>query len=217
MNYRQQLKNNLIKTWGREPTSLDDLAECCIAVINQWLTDNGEDNRVVGFSWDIRLDKSVSNSHNCPINGDTNWDRDPDKPLGYPGYYGRVWIRYANKIASFGSKPFESTLTYPGTGGGGSYGGPWQAINALRYDRHGYATGPDLYPVPKIYSWDYKFFIHDFEGLEHWINWLILQDKSYATHRYTWQDPKIKQADLDFMHGKWDWTVAACIVECIED
>jgi hypothetical protein len=36
----------------------------------------------------------VSNSHDCPVGGVTNWgNRDPDAPTGYPGWQGRMdWV-----------------------------------------------------------------------------------------------------------------------------
>lgn len=199
VGHKRELKNKLIEIWGREPESLDDLADCCIAVINQWFVDKREDNKVVGFAWDIWYDPKVSNSHNCPIDAETNWNRTDDKPLGYPGFYGRVWIRYAKPVSSSGFNAFQSTLTYPGTGGGGAYGGPWASLSKVRYQKHGNRKGPDMYPAPAIHSWDYCFFVQDFEGIMHWINWLILQDKPYKQHIYKWEDPNIKLADLEFI------------------
>ena len=40
----------------------------------------------------MRFNELVSNSHNCPAGGVQNWRRDPLRPLGYPGFAGRlVW------------------------------------------------------------------------------------------------------------------------------
>lgn len=39
----------------------------------------------------VNFSERCSNSHNCPINGVTNWEnRDNDKPTYYPGWIGRI-------------------------------------------------------------------------------------------------------------------------------
>ena len=87
-----------------------------------------------------------------------NWWRKKDVPDGYPGYQGRVWIRYRHKPQGFKSSDnFRETLTYPGTGGGGGYDGPWQHISSLRWQNKD--------PGIAVYSWDYHFFLSDFPEL----------------------------------------------------
>jgi len=41
----------------------------------------------------MRWSDNVSNSHSAPHNGVTNWDRDKEQPLGYPGWHGTMTIR----------------------------------------------------------------------------------------------------------------------------
>ena len=63
-----------------------------------------------------------SNSHSCPRGGETNWHRDQDKPLGYPGWKGRIDFEIeSNNRGGFGSRYFEGTSICTGTGGGGIY------------------------------------------------------------------------------------------------
>jgi len=146
MNYKKIRKENLLKLYGHEPTSLDDLARCVIAMIETHTDRKKRDVKVAGFSWEIHYDPCISNTHYAPVGGETNWGGEKKHiPRNYPGWYGRVWIRYEKDYDMFGSDPFESTLTYPGTGGAGEYDGPFKRKNggALR-------------------SWDYRFFEDDF-------------------------------------------------------
>lgn len=51
--------------------------------------------RLLEFSeFTLTWNDCVSNSHSCPVNGVTNWGvRDPDAPIGYPGWEGRAdWV-----------------------------------------------------------------------------------------------------------------------------
>ena len=87
MNFKRKIKDNILKINGGEPRSLDELVSCVIKVINTVTP-------VKGFAWDIRKGE-VSNSHDCPMDGVTNWSRsDTSLPTSYPGWCGRVWIRY---------------------------------------------------------------------------------------------------------------------------
>ena len=198
MNYKQRELNKSIKLFGKEPANLDELGEFCIKIIDSQL----KDSRVLGFKWDIRYDSHVSNSHDCPIIGVTNWRREDDKPKGYPGFSGRVWIRLSEEIDSFASDLFWKTFTHPGTGGFGSYSGPFTWISNCYFKRFGH--GNSTYPKPVIYSWDYRFFLPDFPLILEYVNnyrpWLILQDKSPDfQHIFEWYDAETLEADNLFI------------------
>lgn len=216
MSAKQQIKNRMLEIWGGEPQTLDELAQCVIAVINcqsqsRWNPKSSKLVRVAGFQWDVHW-SDVSNGHECPINGQTNWEgRDKTAPRSYLGWAGRVWIRYDPGPETFGSDPFRATLTYTGTGGFGGYGGPWERISQARYEAHGHGCSPDFYPEPKIYSWDYRFFAADWPGpggvIEKQQMWDRLGDKPSQQfhHRFLWEDPEIREKDHEFMrqrHGK---------------
>jgi hypothetical protein len=72
----------------------------------------------------------LSNSHNCPIGGVTNWGGSPDKPRGYPGWKCRMACRIKTGAYTFrkmkffedmlGSDYFTETTLNTGTGSGGS-------------------------------------------------------------------------------------------------
>lgn len=67
----------------------------------------------------------VSNSHDCPHNGVTNWGgRDTLKdgtlaPRGYPGFSGSITFKTSHEPYSFASNILEGTRIHTGSGGGG--------------------------------------------------------------------------------------------------
>jgi hypothetical protein len=75
---------------------------------------------------DLHWSNCVSNSHSAPHNGVTNWSkRDEDKPVGYPGWKGRIEYKISHDLPSFGSDLMEGTRIHTGTGGstnGTNYG-----------------------------------------------------------------------------------------------
>jgi hypothetical protein len=208
-------KEHILKTYGREPETLDELARCVIYMINS--QENGDvfDRRkrsqpkmykVAGFAWDVHYSDMVSNSHSSPEGYPQNWSRKEDAVKGYPGWQGRVWIRYTEECRSFGSSPFEKTLTHTGTGGAGGYNGPWQAVAHHRWERYGNMrrVPKDVYPEIKHYSWDYRFYDLDWPLLAHWVEkqkmWAELSGQPWDnSHRFEWTDPEILAADAKFI------------------
>jgi len=187
-------KKHILNVYGREPRGLDDLARCVIAVINHR-------RPVVGFAWQISKSAKVSNSHSAPLDGVHNWSRKPELPMGYPGWQGRVWIRYAAPDRGFGSDAFHETLTDTGTGGFGSYDGPWTGISKVRWETYGYKTrGKNVYPEPQIYSWGYRFYDSDWPDLYKDDLFDIIANKPKVnTHKFLWNDPKVEQSDTEFI------------------
>jgi len=213
------IKQNVLKVFGRDPRTMDELAQCVIAVIESqqnrdpWYKEPGprskkprktfENIRVLGFAWDIQRG-DVSNSHSSPEGMPQNFGRKESLPTYYPGWSGRVWIRYAEHPYSFGSSPFEKTLTHTGTGGAGSYDGPWRSICSAHYQRYGHVKGKDQYPNPQCFSWDYRIFDADWpslvEQLEKERVWNQLAGKMAARqHRFEWTDPETLVEDSAFM------------------
>lgn len=72
----------------------------------------------------LKYSHSISNTHNCPINGGvTNWSGDNDKPRSYPGWSGDIHytISYPGKVPEgmgFPSDIFKKTGIEIGGGGG---------------------------------------------------------------------------------------------------
>lgn len=159
---------------------------------------------VAGFSWEIRLYNSVSNIHEAPQQGVRNFTQHPDLPTGYPGFRGRVWIRYADDRPKHlpGSQPFRGTLTYTGTGGTGSYNGPWRKTRSLwrKYSEILQAE----FPKPAVYSWNYRFFLDDWPTLkkrveQQQIMSALTGESERAIFRYLWEDPDYVEQDRRMM------------------
>jgi len=200
-----QTRRHIVARWG-EPQDLDQLAWAVIRTIELYREKGRRETRVVGFSWDIAYGE-VSNSHDAPIRGRTNWGAKPGLCTGYPGWKGRVWIRYADdNTDGVGSDPFCRTLTYPGTGGWGSYSGPFDRIAMARFRRYGHTHEPGTYPEPQIYSWDYRFFESDWPAVEQWRERESIlsalsgrNQEGQHRHRFEWHDPVIQARDREFM------------------
>lgn len=181
---------------GEYPESMGEVAECVIEHLRKTST-------VVGFAWNMIKSENVSNSHHCPHNGVRNWARrDAGLPNGYPGWTGRVWVRYGETPKMFGSDPFRGSRTFPGTGGFGDYGGPWKSINHISF----------LTRINKIktkydviaYSWDYIFYDADWPGLaksqEEDKAWDILKGvKRKVTHQFRYIDSEVERMDDEFI------------------
>ena len=212
-------KQQFIKdTYGKEPESLDEIAQACIAVIDKVCKSS-----VIGFAWNVAYERNVSNSHNGPVAGHSNFGGRNSKANGvrsYPGFYGRVWIRFtgAGEFMSL-SDHFEKTLTYTGSGGGGAYDGLWSEVCSAAY-RSRNKNGMHNYPEPHCFSWDYRFFASDFLGIQDTIVaeiaahelaedekyiWAELNTEYYKRkefalrHRFEWENPTVKEADAAFI------------------
>ncbi len=213
------IKQNVLKVFGRDPRTMDELAQCVIAVIesqqnrDHWYNPKRAtrgkprevaNHRVVGFAWDIRHG-DVSNSHSAPEGYPQNWGAKEGLPTSYPGWSGRVWIRYAKYPYSFGSSPFEKTLTHTGTGGAGSYDGLWRSICSAHYNRYGHVKSKDQYPEPQCYSWDYRIFDADWPALTEQLEkervWNRLADRPDRNlrHEFSWTDPETLVEDSAFI------------------
>ena len=115
------------KIYGDEPTTFEELAKSLIELCSARIS---EQNIVLtGLAWDIVRDKSVSNSHSAPEGYPTNFCGVKTLPLGYPGWCGRIWLRFSDSPNGFISDLLSDTLFYIGSGGHGSYNAPWTLIN----------------------------------------------------------------------------------------
>lgn len=203
---RTDLKQALVDLHG-EPEDLDQLAWTIINIIN----DRGY--TLDGFAWDMVYRNNVSNSHSSPINGVESWSKGDNVPDGYPGWVGRVWVRY-NPIAkeqkrSTASDPFYWTFTHTGTGGYGTYEGPWHRTFVRQYHRYGPQSR--LRPLQEldVYSWHYQFFIDDWPGVKYWKEKHELAEhlglggrEIFDSHRFEWTHPDALARDKQFL--QWD-------------
>lgn len=200
-------KQRVLQAYGHEPKTMDELAWAVIKTIESVRTDqyNGQNLcKVVGFAWNMGYG-DVRNSHSAPMNGKQNWSaRDKDIPTSYPGWNGRVWIRYKDRNTSGSSEAFRSTLTYPGTGGGGAYGGIWETLCTERWNRYKFSAEKDAYPEVKCFSWDYRIYESDWPLLQEDMEKQRMFDKLAGNvfshnHNFRWEDPETKMADQAFL------------------
>lgn len=186
-----------------EPATLDELAQFVILAIRK------TGAPITGLSWQIDFTPRVSNTHCCPIGEERNWYQTDDKPKFFPGFVGRVWVRYDSEVKrniSFGSSPFGSTLTYTGTGGFGAYDGPWKAIGSKVYRAR--LAGNQSIPEPRYFSWDYKIFLQDWPLLEDWIGQEQVMHVLAGTegpkyrHHFLWEDPDMVEQDKKYLNNE---------------
>lgn len=200
--HRQQ--EQLVKAYGKQPSTATEVAEAMVATL---LTKHG----LLGFAWNVKYSSKVSNSHDCPLDGVSNWcSQYHDKPTSYPGYEGRVWVRFDGNHPErhfSAHDALDEVMGYPGTGGGGGYDGPWEALNAAVFKMYGHNRKEydNPYPRPDIYSWDFRFFLMDFPELEkavtEEITWRAIKGntKFQDASVFEWQDPVVAAADEEFM------------------
>lgn len=218
-------KQRFIDLFGHDPESLDELAIAVVAITSievnkpdEWRRYAGN-NRTVGFAWEITHRESVSNSHHAPLDGHTNWggsNKAAKGVTGYPGWEGRVWIRFAKEPGD-SSGAFRPTLTHPGTGGAGDYDGRWKTLSSKVYDlcrnrKNGYTWLRNQQLEKKIpstatYSWDFRFFDSDFPKIAETENyrkrlfWDLLKEAQspQPTHSFVWEDPETVKFDKEFL------------------
>lgn len=200
MDYRAEVKKKMISMYGREPNTLDELGELVIMAINRVFIEAECKRRVLGMKWSVTR-TNVRTSHDAPIGQKTSWSSEEamknNIPTYAPGWEGRVWIAYSDQKADrsiiFGSDPFGATLTYPGTGGYGSYDGPWKKsmVNNSYTNRH-----TAILP----YSWDYRFYMSDWPNIMHTVEKDIVFSRisgkpdttRFDHHTFFWEDDTIK-------------------------
>ena len=83
----------------------------------------GNSDKLLSLKIEIyNFDQTLSNSHDCPRGGVTNFDRRSEynkgKPTGYPGWRGRITYSVTSSTG-FGSEYFDNTPINTGSGGGG--------------------------------------------------------------------------------------------------
>jgi len=196
-------KKYTMKVFGKDPETLDEVFDSVIAIVNdQCRLNNEPDVEVVGLEIALTYTPEVSNTHECPLLGTTNWGgNDKTAPRNYPGFQGFICIRYNKDNESFMDHYLGHTLTHTGSGGGG-HTGPWGKIKTAYYDapRHIQKT----FERPEILRWDYKIFLDDFPELAGWVNKQMTSDMlvhgeiNPITFNRTWHLKEQVQADKKF-------------------
>lgn len=135
-------------------TNHKELLDFAVNTINNNHKSNGV--HVVCLKLEANFSLKLSNSHSCPIDGQTNWGGNKkDAPRHYQGWGGRVWVIFNKRPDSFGN--INNSLIHSGTGGYGNYDYGddlvWNKTN-----RHfDFKEHKSVYPL----SWDCKVFIDD--------------------------------------------------------
>lgn len=133
---KSKIRDTIFDKLGK-PTTLDELAHTIIGTVNTF-----SDAKIDGFVWRIKR-KKIQASHNAPVGKVPNFT----VPEFFFGWSGRLWVRYKTMPKSFGSDPFRNTLTYTGTGGAGTYDGPFTDSK-------------------NSFSWEYRFYEDDWPTLK---------------------------------------------------
>lgn len=94
---------------------------------------------ITDVNLDIQYKSKIPNTHCSPRHGITNFSRQSDLPMNYPGWYGRFGFKISHNLPTFGSDLFSGTGIHLGTGGSGG---------------------------DNKYSYDVKLFQDDWEGLK---------------------------------------------------
>jgi hypothetical protein len=208
-------RQRLIDLFGHDPLSLDEIAQAAIVVINDNVRRPDSfyrydgNNKVIGFAWDLTHSNKVSNTHHAPLNGQTNWGgMNPSAGNGYPGWEGRIWVRFKQAPKSFSDDTFLDTLIHPYCGGGGTYDGLWKPVSTLVYETYGHKRPTGLrIPSTHFYSYQFMLFDSDFpqakdiEDHKKLVTWNTLQDKQTAAarHSFKWEDQATLKFDKEFM------------------
>ena len=113
--------------YDSSPETIQELINCAVQKMDVNLKDR--DLYVVYLVLKVKYTDEVSCSHSCPFGEETNWGgyNDP-APRAQPGWGGRVWLSFCNRPEWFGSDDLHGTGIHSGTGGGGLYGVPHEAI-----------------------------------------------------------------------------------------
>ena len=144
-------KNPLTERQG-PPIDFEDLMLKLVHDINKqlkWVGVNRRENELVYLCIEAAYSSRISNTHASPLNGKTNWGRrDPSLPTYYPGWQGKVWIGFKNKLANdrldtmSASQLLDPRCIYTGTGGGGIYDYPFQeALRTVHKGCHPWSYG----------------------------------------------------------------------------
>ena len=132
--------------------------------------------RLVGLAMELRRD-TITTTHSAPVGENQSW-RSPNR---YPGYAGRIWIRYEREPRGNKFNPmdcFRKTLTHTGTGGGGDYDSPWKMASSVWHHRFGrsepndyvHRVRPGVGDVnemrrPSLWGFTYHFYYKDWPSL----------------------------------------------------
>jgi hypothetical protein len=175
------IKSQILKlNNGHEPTTFNEVAECIMNSIRYNIRGT---NALLGFAWNVEYrDHNVHHTHEKHMYDSTDHCM-----------YGRVWIRLEARKKGWSSDLFNNTLSYTGTGGIGSYNGPWTHLYNQKEKEI------------ICYSYGFSFMLKDWPNLDAEINKRITFNtlkshyKEKVNHQFTWTDPDVRITDEELL------------------
>lgn len=159
---RARMLAQLFDQFG-EPATMDELGD--------WLVQGVESvsqAKVATLWWRVRYNAHASNTHGCPIRGETNWTVKDSLPTGYPAMTGRIYICYDSGPGWYNDWDHPSSeplnLCSIDTGSGGSGGHP-SLVPMDVMANYSSVSGPH----PHHYSWEVRIWLDDFPKLAKWV------------------------------------------------
>lgn len=115
---RENLRQLIIETMRTECGSFGALEKY---LLKHWDEMGAEDSKLMGIKFsEMEWRDSISNTHDCPKSGVTNWWSKSDLPSGYPGGQGRINVRIIADTLGYDFALARLGI-HTGTGGGGYY------------------------------------------------------------------------------------------------
>lgn len=162
--------------------SLDELAEHTIETIKQnighhsYSADSSQGNQLLGFFWYIRSFHNISNHSYAPVGHSTNpGGRDLNMPTGFPGWYGKMTLRFRHKVWLWGSNMMNNTLIHTST----------SDRTIKRFPDKTKNKKDENYEI-EFYNWKINFFNSDFPNLDMEQAFAKLKGETITAHAYDW-------------------------------
>jgi hypothetical protein len=171
-------------------TSIDEMCEFIRSTTANNCYNSIRDGRrllLTGLALSMQWSDRVSNSHSCPINGTTNWDCDDTLPTGYPGFNGRIALRFDRSPTGFSTDVLHGSCAHGGSGGWRPSVKVWKDVSRRATDANlpGHYTEYEL----RIYVEDFPKLARHMEQLKT-MHLLQFPDKPFLLLRdYVWIDP----------------------------
>lgn len=190
-----------------EPKSLDDLGNGILKYFKNTVHRDHYGNdvliNIVGLSWELKYTDTIITTHCAPLGKSSSMTN----PESLPGFTGRIWLRTESDFSGWLSKTISKCVLHPGSGGVGSYDGPWKNVNAAFYNEYGPKPTNTKIPKPIMYSWDCKIFLDDLPLIKQYIEnhklMSTLKSELYSfKHSFLWNDPETAERDENYLTCK---------------
>ena len=161
------IKDNIKNIYGNEPTTMDELGFAMIKIIDSYPytlskgiqsnINNKNSIKCLGLAWNLIHFDRFYNSFTAPEGHKIKIWRNIDDTQ-HSGWMGRLWVRFNSEFSIIHNDIFKLALAHTGTGGTGTYDGPWNNVSAMQFNRFGSGLDSNSYPRPWVYSWYFHFY-----------------------------------------------------------